>query len=237
MIKEILKDDDELIVVYKDNSTRTFDTLTIDVIDYITNLQQEIEEYKKDYDRLYIEDCKLRENHNIDDISLLDENYKLQQDLDKANDIIAKDRQFFKCRMDEYVELKKENEFLKLNNPEQNIEHFRIVKENRRKIDNLRKENEKLQTTANNCKQENERLKEELNYTVSQVQHNQIVTKLCKEKEDYKSRCKKAIEYIYHWSSQRKFFFDKIDRQLNGKPEFKGDIADLLNILKGSDDK
>jgi hypothetical protein len=83
------------------------------LLDYITNLQQKIEEYQKDYERLYIEDCKLRENHNIDDISLLDENYKLQQDLDKANDIIEKDRQFYKCRMDEYVELKKENERFK----------------------------------------------------------------------------------------------------------------------------
>jgi len=36
----------------------------------------------------------------------------LQQDLEKANDIIEKDRQFYKCRMDEYAELKKENEEL-----------------------------------------------------------------------------------------------------------------------------
>lgn len=36
----------------------------------------------------------------------------LQQDLEKANDIIEKDRQLYKCRMDEYVELKKENEEL-----------------------------------------------------------------------------------------------------------------------------
>ena len=52
-IKEILKDDDELIVVYKDNSTRTFDTLTMDVLDYITNLQQKYEkalELLKDFD-------------------------------------------------------------------------------------------------------------------------------------------------------------------------------------------
>lgn len=31
---------------------------------------------------------------------------KLQQDLDKSNDIIEKDRQFYKCRMDEYVDYK-----------------------------------------------------------------------------------------------------------------------------------
>lgn len=41
---------------------------------------------------------------------LLDYITNLQQDLDKANGIIEKDRQFYKCRMDEYVELKEENE-------------------------------------------------------------------------------------------------------------------------------
>lgn len=45
---------------------------------------------------------------------LLDYITNLQQDLDKANDIIEKDRQFYKCRMDEYVELKEEIE--RLNN-------------------------------------------------------------------------------------------------------------------------
>lgn len=44
---------------------------------------------------------------------LLDYITNLQQDLEKANDIIEKDRQFYKCRMDEYAELKKENERLK----------------------------------------------------------------------------------------------------------------------------
>ena len=45
-IKEILKDNDELLVLYKDNSFRTFDTLTVDVIDYIINLQQENQQLK-----------------------------------------------------------------------------------------------------------------------------------------------------------------------------------------------
>lgn len=49
---------------------------------------------------------------------LCDKDYitNLQKDLEKANDIIAKDRQFYKSRMDEYVELKKENERLKEEN-------------------------------------------------------------------------------------------------------------------------
>lgn len=45
---------------------------------------------------------------------------------------------------DYITNLQEENNFLKLNNPEMNSEHFRIVKENKRKIDNLRKENQKL---------------------------------------------------------------------------------------------
>ena len=44
---------------------------------------------------------------------LLDYITNLQQDLDKAIDTIEKNRQFYKCRMDEYLELKKENEKLK----------------------------------------------------------------------------------------------------------------------------
>ena len=40
----------------------------------------------------------------------------------------------------------KENNFLKLNNPEMNLEHFRVVKENKRKINNLRKNNKQLKS-------------------------------------------------------------------------------------------
>lgn len=53
-------------------------------------------------------------------------------------------RSMYDAIIDYITNLQNENEFLKLNNPEMNIEHFRIVKENKRKIDNLRKENERL---------------------------------------------------------------------------------------------
>ena len=46
-------------------------------------------------------------------------------------------------------ELKEENEFLKLSNPEMNLEHFRYVKENKRKIDNLRLVNKRLNNIIN----------------------------------------------------------------------------------------
>lgn len=106
-----------------------------------------------------------------------------------------------------------------------------------------------------NLQQENEKLRFDISYWEDKWQNTRFANNQVKVLQDtiiksanntnraieqteiYKSRCKKAIEYIYHWSSQRKFFFDKIDRQLRGKPEFKGDIADLLNILNGSDDE
>lgn len=42
--------------------------------------------------------------------------------------------------------------FLKLNNPEQNIEHFRVVGENQRKIKNLRYANKDAKRTLNTLK-------------------------------------------------------------------------------------
>lgn len=48
------------------------------------NLQQKVEQQEKEidrlnkeYERIYNENCKLRENHNINDITLLDENERL----------------------------------------------------------------------------------------------------------------------------------------------------------------
>lgn len=58
-IKELLNDDGELIAVYKDGSTWTFDTLTRQVVDYITNLQEE----NKHLDKV---NCHLRKKINND---------------------------------------------------------------------------------------------------------------------------------------------------------------------------
>ena len=43
---------------------------------------------KENYDKIYNENCKLREEHNITDISLLDENYKLKDKISKIETII-----------------------------------------------------------------------------------------------------------------------------------------------------
>lgn len=43
---------------------------------------------EENYDRIYNENCKLREEHNITDISLLDENYKLKDKISKIETLI-----------------------------------------------------------------------------------------------------------------------------------------------------
>ena len=51
------------------------------LLDYITNLQE-------NYERIYNENCKLREERNITDVSLLDENYNLRQENEKLKEMI-----------------------------------------------------------------------------------------------------------------------------------------------------
>lgn len=70
----------------------------------------------------------------------------------------------------EIQELKEENEFLKLSNPEMNIEHSRYVKENKRKIDNLRLVNK--------------RLKEELNKLNAELKKYKSIVYLCEKVKD-----------------------------------------------------
>lgn len=60
----------------------------------IMQLQQENQKLKENYERIYNENCILREKHNINDIVLLDENYKLKQVIDKAIKYI-KERFYF----------------------------------------------------------------------------------------------------------------------------------------------
>lgn len=60
-------------------------------------------ELKENYERIYNENCKLREEHNITDISLLDENQELKQKyLNAAAD--------YETTMSELKELKKQLE-------------------------------------------------------------------------------------------------------------------------------
>ena len=95
-------------------------------------------------------------------------------------------------------DLQEENKFLKLNNPEANIEHFRIIKENKRKIDNLRKKIKTLQ-------EENQTLKNQLDFIEEQ---NHIIDKLEKEIERLKANVKLLDD-------NRIYLNDKINKALN----------------------
>lgn len=50
------------------------------------DLKQENKQLKENYERIYNENCKLREEHNITDISLLDENYKIKDNWNKLKE-------------------------------------------------------------------------------------------------------------------------------------------------------
>lgn len=52
------------------------------------DLEQENQQLKENYDRIYNENCKLREEHNITDISLLDENQQLKKQKDDVVEYI-----------------------------------------------------------------------------------------------------------------------------------------------------
>lgn len=63
---------------------------TDNISKFIFGLQQENKQLKENYGRIYNENCKLREEHNITDISLLDENYKLKDNWNKLRDYVLK---------------------------------------------------------------------------------------------------------------------------------------------------
>lgn len=66
--------------------------------------EEEHRKLQENYDRIYAENCKLREEHNINDISLLDENYRLKKGIDKAVEYIEwnKDKAKFDNNTKEY---------------------------------------------------------------------------------------------------------------------------------------
>lgn len=62
-----------------------------ELLQMIEQLQQENQQLKANYERLYNENCKLREEHNINDISLLDENQKLKDNWNKLKEYLIND--------------------------------------------------------------------------------------------------------------------------------------------------
>ena len=60
----------------------------------------EIDRLNKEYERIYNENCKLREEHNITDIKLLDENNRLNNIINELEKYLEEESKY-----DEYVDL------------------------------------------------------------------------------------------------------------------------------------
>lgn len=95
----------------------------------------------------------------------------------------------------EIERLKEENDFLKLNNPEMNIEHFRVVKENKRKIEDLRKELKQAKEIALNDHKYASEMEDKY------ITANNIINEL----EDYLNE---QVDYMKHHSIERMVAFD-----------------------------
>ena len=65
--------------------------------------EEEHRKLQENYDRIYAENCKLREEHNINDISLLDENYRLKKVIDEAIEYIRIYRSYQKIDNKDYL--------------------------------------------------------------------------------------------------------------------------------------
>ena len=148
--------------------------------------------------------------------------YYIANDIDKILDYIKDLQQKVK-------QLENENEYLKMSNPEQNMEHFRIVNENKRKIDMLRKENHQLEKEVNKYQKELEKA--------------DSITQSCifQGKQESKISFRKCLNRLEQLENIRKEAIEEIQRVLDiwtNKPNEIAtlDLEYLLNILnKGSE--
>ena len=86
---------EELKLSKRQNNNKRYDYLCkqFNVVDYAIKLekytiklQKENKLLKENYERIYNENCILKEKHNINDISLLDENYKIKDNWNKLKE-------------------------------------------------------------------------------------------------------------------------------------------------------
>ena len=121
-------------------------------------------------------------------------------------------------------QLENENEYLKMSNPEQNMEHFRIVNENKRKIDMLRKEKKKKEKEVNEYQKELEKADSITQSCIFQgKQESKISFRNCLNRlEQLENIRKEAIEYV------------KNDSYFDGSGICANDLLKILN--KGSED-
>ena len=75
------------------------------ILNIAKQLQQENKQLKENYERIYNENCKLREEHNITDISLLDENYKIKDNWNKLKEYLINDINYWKEQEKEWIKL------------------------------------------------------------------------------------------------------------------------------------
>lgn len=68
----------------------------------------EIDRLNKEYERIYNENCKLRENHNINDITLLDENERLNNIIEELSKDVDMWNKKYNEQFDIINELEKE---------------------------------------------------------------------------------------------------------------------------------
>lgn len=211
--------------------------------DYITNLQNNLEVSKTNEETYRLEMQEITKIFGLDEHTLFDDVKEyatnLQQDLDKANDIIIKDRQFNQGRLLDVVKLKEENK--------------RLKEEKQRLLYNLEKVCEEDEEDYNpycetcgtcgyigccgirnfisehiegktNCKNESLIISELINLC-------EYKDEVYQEKEDYKSRCEKAIEYINHENFKRAILVG-----VSTKKYTRNILDNVLNILNGSDE-
>lgn len=118
-----------------------------ELLQMIEQLQQEYQQLEKNYNRIYNENCKLREEHNITNISLLDENEKLKQEVIDLSKEVGKWNSYYDDEFNEKLKLKKQlekrpKEYVFIGNAQNKTRDFinQILKENKE----LKKEIERL---------------------------------------------------------------------------------------------
>lgn len=118
-----------------------------ELLQMIEQLQQEYQQLEENYNRIYNENCKLREEHNITDISLLDENEKLKQEIIDLSKEVGRWNSYYDDEFNEKLKLKKQlekrsKEYVFIGNNQNKTRDFinQILKENKE----LKKEIERL---------------------------------------------------------------------------------------------
>lgn len=118
-----------------------------ELLQMIEQLQQENQQLEENYNRIYNENCKLIEEHNITDISLLDENEKLKQEIIDLSKEVGMWNSYYDDEFNENLKLKKQlekrpKEYVFIGNAQNKTRDFinQILKENKE----LKKEIERL---------------------------------------------------------------------------------------------